>query len=304
MTCLKCGTNNIDGSTFCIKCGTKLNTFSHLNTNNELLQKNLNNEQSVGQQSIEQPQVNYSQPISNQSAFNQVLDEQQLTNISKPQFNYLMFIIALFLKPYRCFKEEEEKLNDTKTSIILCLIVAFSMVLIQLIRAILDSIFPNTLDSSTLNYKTTLDLGGLKNLDWGNLLGKNLLLYIGIIVGIALVYYIVSLIFKKNTNFIKMLSISTTSLVPFVLLGMVVSPILGKIWFPLSIFSGIAGGVYSLFILINLIDDNIKFDVIDIKIYFHLICFTILSGAGYYLYMKLLESSITNNLYDLLSFFK
>ena len=64
----------------------------------------------------------------------------------------------------------------------------------------------------------------------------------------------------------KTLSISASSIIPYVIMGMVVSPILGKIWALLSIVATIVGAVYSIIIFVLLISDNIKFDK---KIYLH-----------------------------------
>lgn len=299
MTCPNCGANNIDGSSFCIKCGTNLKDVQvNINVNNAPIQSEqpMNNQQEQPVQRPiynNQPQNNYQQPMNNQNN----------VNVSNAPLNYLMYIVAILLKPFKCFKEEEAKLRNTKTSLIFSSIIAGAMMLITLFKAMIAVVFTKTMDYSTFKYKTSVDFSRLKDLDWLSLIGKNLLIFAGVIVSIALVYYIVSLIFKKSTNFIKMLSISATSLIPYIVLGMIVSPLIGKIWAPLSIFAMIIGVVYSLLIFINLINDDLVFDSVDSKIYFHLICLSILGSAGYYLFMKLMVSSVSNNLNDLLNLF-
>lgn len=299
MTCPNCGANNIDGSSFCIKCGTNLKDVQvNINVNNAPIQSEqpMNNQQEQPVQRPiynNQPQNNYQQPMNNQNN----------VNVSNAPLNYLMYIVAILLKPFKCFKEEEAKLRNTKTSLIFSSIIAGAMMLITLFKAMIAVVFTKTMDYSTFKYKTSVDFSRLKDLDWLSLIGKNLLIFAGVIVAIALVYYIVSLIFKKSTNFIKMLSISATSLIPYIVLGMIVSPLIGKIWAPLSIFAMIIGVVYSLLIFINLINDDLVFDSVDSKIYFHLICLSILGSAGYYLFMKLMVSSVSNNLNDLLNLF-
>lgn len=299
MTCPNCGANNIDGSSFCIKCGTNLKDVQvNINVNNAPMQSEqpMNNQQEQPVQRPiynNQPQNNYQQPMNNQNN----------VNVSNAPLNYLMYIVAILLKPFKCFKEEEAKLRNTKTSLIFSSIIAGAMMLITLFKAMIAVVFTKTMDYSTFKYKTSVDFSRLKDLDWLSLIGKNLLIFAGVIVSIALVYYIVSLIFKKSTNFIKMLSISATSLIPYIVLGMIVSPLIGKIWAPLSIFAMIIGVVYSLLIFINLINDDLVFDSVDSKIYFHLICLSILGSAGYYLFMKLMVSSVSNNLNDLLNLF-
>lgn len=298
MICPKCGANNIDGSSFCIKCGTNLKELQvNMNVNNTPLenQQPVNNqsEQHIHQPVHDQPQNNYQQHINNSEI-----------NASQAPLNYLMYIVAILLKPFKCFKEEEAKLRNTKTSIIFSAIIAVVMMLIMLFKSMIAVVFTKTMDYSTFEYKTSVDFSRLKDLDWVSLIGKNLLIFAGIIASIALVYYIISLIFKKTTNFIMMLSISATSLIPYIILGMIVSPLIGKIWAPLSIFAMVIGSVYSLLIFINLMNETLVFDSIDTKIHFHLICLSILGSAGYYLYMKLMISSVSNDLNSLLNLFE
>ena len=51
------------------------------------------------------------------------------------------------------------------------------------------------------------------------------------------------------------------------------------------------------------INDNIKFDRKDFEIYFHSVCITILVTAGYYAYIKLITSEITNQMGSYLDLF-
>lgn len=294
MTCPNCGANNIDGSSFCIKCGSNLKEIQQTTPLNSTP---IQNQQTVN---IEQQQPIYNQQQNN---IQQPINNVQTANVSNAPLNYLMYIIAVLLKPFKCFKEEETKLCNTKTSLILSSIIAGVMMLINLVTSMISVVFVKTMDYSTFKYKTSVDFSRLKDLDWLSLIGKNLLIYAGVIVAIALVYYIVSLIFKKSSNFIKMLSISATSLIPYIVLGMIVSPLIGKIWAPLSIFAMVIGAVYSILIFINLMNDDLVFDNVDMKIYFHLICLSILGSAGYYLYMKLMVSGISSDLNDILNLF-
>lgn len=315
MICPKCGANNIDGSSFCIKCGTNLKEMPQMTQQpiNTMPTQNVQPQNNQVTQMAAQPVINNQQPVINnqqpvvnnqpQTINQQPVINQNNANVNNLPLNYLTYIINVLLKPFKTFKEEETKLCNPKTSLIFSAIVAVAMMLITLFKAMISSIFVKTIDYSTYEYKTTVNFSQLKNLDWVGLLVKNLLIFAGVIVAIALIYYIVSLIFKKSTNFIKMLSVSATSLIPYIGLGMIVSPILGKIWTPLSIIATVTGAVYSLLIFINLINEDLVFDNVDLKIYFHLICLSILGSAGYYLYMKLMFSSVSKDLNDLLNIF-
>jgi len=301
MNCNNCGTTNIPESKFCVKCGSPLTTNGMNNG------QTLTSEQQVSTQTMQMDQsfVQVSQSVEQtQSVQPAVATTYSSTNtVGNMSLNYLMYIIAILLRPFKCYKEEEAKLANTKTALILSTIVAGSMMIIDLFKAMISAVFVKSFDLSTLSYKTSFEISGLKNLDYLQLIGKNLLIYAGILVAIALVYYLVSLVFKKQVNFIKLLSITSTSFIPYVLVGMVIAPILSKVWADLYLILIIISVVYSLLIFINLINDEIMFEDGDMKIYFNGICIAILLIAGYYLMINLITSSISSDLGSMLNMF-
>ncbi len=312
MNCTNCGTYNNPQSKFCIKCGNALNAD---NLNQNELNQNINPQQNYQQQAqpqMQQPinnvqpaQPQMQQPINNVQPTPTVNPSQQNTTfVDGKTFNFIKYIISFIIKPFETYKKEEGKLVNVKNGMILSGIVAGAMMIIQLLTSMISVIFVKTMDYSTFDYKTKIDFARLKDLDYLSLIGKNLLIYVCIILAITVVYYLASLVVKKSTNFIKTLSISASSIIPYVIMGMIVSPLLGKIWAPLSIVATIIGAIYSIIIFVLLINDNIKFDKKDMCAYFHLVCMTILSTAGYYVYMKVLTSGITNQISDYLNMFK
>lgn len=310
MNCPNCGTFNNDGFKFCIKCGNSLETttpnVAEFVANEEVL-----TEQPVEvvptqfvettPAPVQQPMNTYQQPVQPQQSFNPSVSAVPTDNST---LNYLKYVLGLLLKPFETYKSEEGKLSNVKNSLILSGIVSGAMMLINLLTAMISSVFVKTMDYSTFKYKTEFNIEGLKNLDYLELIGKNLLIYICIIAAIAVVYYLASLVAKKSINFIKTLSISASSIIPYVIMGMVISPILGKIWAPLSIVATIVGAVYSVILFVLLISDNIHFKKKDLCAYFHLACMTILGTAGYYAYMKLFTSGIADQLGSYLDMFK
>lgn len=309
MVCPNCQTSNNDNSKFCIRCGNNLSDID-TNTSQPI------NETPVTEESVEMPQqvVQNNEPtpvventIINQQSisqnYNMNISQPTTSNVSSAPLNYLMYLLLILIKPFQCFKEEEAKLSNTKTSLILSGIVAGAMMLINLIKSMISVVFVKTMDYSTFQYKTSFEFSNLKELDYLSLIGKNLLIYAAVILAIALVYYLASLVAKKQVSFIKFLSISATSVVPFVVLGMVASPLLGKIWSPLTIVSMIIGAVYSVTIFMFLIKEEVKFEKQDLGIYFHLICMSILGTAGYYAYIKILTSGITDQLGNIMDMF-
>jgi hypothetical protein len=151
-------------------------------------------------------------------------------------------------------------------------------------------------------YTTTWNWSNLKELNYLNLIGKNFLMYAGAIVAIALTFFLASLIIKKEINFIKSLSIAATSVIPAVVGAMILSPILSLMYAPLGIIISVVGLVYSIIILYELVNTELKLEG-EQKVYFNLICFGILGCMGYYAYVNLIAESVSSELSGLLDLF-
>ena len=314
MTCPKCGTTNTEESTFCIKCGTNLKETQPEPSNEQLTENNQSQPEQNNniQENQSQPEQNTTTEQTETKENTQVQqqnqnNEQQKTvnnnsNVNKASLNYIMYIVAILLKPFKSFREEESKLNDPKTSFILTLMISGAMTIINLIKTILLTVHvPSYSFSEGYSYSWQWD--NIKNIKWIEVIGKNFLIYTGIIFAIAIVFYLGSLVIKKQISFIKTLSISASSMIPAVLGIMVISPIAGKIWVHLSVIFMIVGAVYSFVIFYELMNDELKLEG-DTKVYFNLVCLGILAIAGYYAYMKLFIPQITTGLDQLTDYFK
>ncbi len=284
MNCPKCGAENMNGSTFCIKCGTNLQELQSMNhvVNNAPMNEQVAQSTFVGSQ--------------NQTT------QQPNNPVSTASLNYFMYIIAILLKPFKCFQEEETKLNNPKTSVILALVVSVVMTIINMVKTILTTVRVSSY-SWTEGHTSSWQWDNLQNIKWLELIGKNFLIYVCIIFAITLVFYLGGLVAKKQLSFIKSLSIAATSVIPAVFGIMILSPLGGMIWSPLSIVFMVVGAVYTLIILYELMNSELKLEK-DAKIYFNLICFGILAVAGYYAYMKLFMSSVAGGLDNIMDMFK
>ena len=282
MICPKCGTPNVNGSQFCIKCG---NNLSAMQIDQTFVTKN--------QDDFSQPvQMSYSQPQQSQST-------NYNNSIVKMSMSECFFIIlAVILKPFTAFKQELNKFNDFKNSAILSLMVSMIATLMTLIKTMINS----ARVTSYWSRETKWVWENLKDIDYIKVIGKNFLIYLGIITAIACVYYIGSLIVKKQTNFSRLLGISAISVVPMIICSMVISPLLSMIYTPLGIGVTIVGGVYTIIIIYEIINNEIKLEG-NAKLYFNLICMSILAIAGYYLYMKFMMGSATNDIKNILDMF-
>ena len=312
MNCPKCNTENSIDSKFCIGCGNKLEASITSASNQAFVEpvsastvnaelNNANNSAAVSTpQNINTPaevQNNTSQQVQNN------VRAQNVVQTTSSSLNFFKYIGQVLIKPIKTFEGEETKLSETKNSFILAGIVAVVMMLIGLITNIINTDFVETIDFTTYEPKTTIDFSYLENLDWITLIFKNLLIYAAIILGIAGVYYLGSLVVKKSISFTKTLATTATAALPYVALGMLISPILGKIWGPLSVVAAIGGAIYSIIIFYTLIKREISFENLDLDVYFHLACMTILGTAGYYIVIKFLTAAIETDLNTYLDMF-
>lgn len=300
MNCPNCGAENASNSSFCIKCGTKL-------INDQV--NNLNQNISLSSNLIQNDGIkNYNQGIVYQNikqAENIQVNTNSMNNGSTSvktgnELNYFSYIIDILLKPIKTFKNEEKKF-DTKTSLIFSGIVAVMLMIINLIKNIFSVILVKKFDYNTLKTKTSIEFSNLKNLEWFDLIVKRLLLFAAIIAVIALVYYLAGLVIKKEANYTKNLSIVSSALIPYALIGMIAAPLLSNIYEELYLIILIIATIYSISIFITLINYSMKLENNDQTIYFHVICLSILIISSYYLYTKVLltsflESKISSSL--------
>ena len=122
MTCLNCGANNIDGSSFCVKCGANLKGAQHqVNVNNEATIKNeqpIYNQQPVQneQPMLNQLQNNYQEPMNNSyNSFN----NDGITNNKKEKNKLVLVIIIIIIiivilgiVTFFCFKKDKSSGKD------------------------------------------------------------------------------------------------------------------------------------------------------------------------------------------------
>lgn len=290
MICPRCSTQNIDGSKFCIKCG---NNLSDMTIDQTFVTQNQDNLSNSVQMNYSQPQqTSYSQPQPSQTInYNNSMNKMSVSE-------YFFIILAVILKPYTAFKQELHKFDGFKNSAILTLMVSFIATLITLIKTMINAVRV----TSYWSKETKWVWENLKNINYTKVIGTNFLLYLGIIVAIACVYYIGSLIAKKQPNFSRLLGISAMAVVPMIVCFVIISPLLSTIYAPLGIGATIVGGVYTVIIIYEIMNNEIKLEG-NAKLYFNLICMSILAIAGYYLYMKFFMSSTTNDIKNILDMF-
>lgn len=300
MNCPNCGTSNNVGSKFCIRCGQNLESTQVFAEQSAQTTETLFQE--VPLQSIN----NTSVPSNNNFQANIVQSQSINTNIAskaKVSFmGYFFIILAAILKPFTAFKEELNKFNDFKNSAMMSIIVSGGATLINLITTMLNSVMVKSYDWSSGGYKTTWTWNNLKEIKYLEIVGKNFLIYLGIIIAIAAVYYIASLIAKKQINFSRLLGIAAIAIAPMLFCSLVLSPLSTLIWAKLAMPITLIGAVYTVVLVYEGMNNEVLVEG-NAKYYFNLVCLSILGIAAYYLYMKLFMSSISGGLEDVMDLF-
>lgn len=302
MNCSNCGTFNQEGSKFCIKCGQNLissadNNVTPIETNDVIETPALNN--NVSETNIQNTNVVETQTNSTQYNYSQ---NGSTTNNTTNQVDakisfmgYFFMIIAIILKPFTSLKEELNKFNGFKNSAVLSLIVSGTATIINLLSTMWSAVRVKEFSWTTGNYTTSWVWDNLKNIKYVEVIGKNFLIYLGAIVAIALVYYLGSLIVKKQTNFSRLLGISALAVTPLLICSLILSPLLSLIWAELAMPIIVIGAIYTIVIIYEGINSEILLEG-NAKYYFNLVCLSILGIAAYYLCMKVFMSSITGGL--------
>lgn len=271
MNCSKCGTTNSPGSRYCINCGNDLAGGSVLNPNLNPNSNQLNN---------------LMNPYNNQDAIShkRYYDSDLMT--------CLMFFWSMLTKPMTTYNDEKNWFDDAKMSITMTVVLTIIMTLSDLIKNII-SVIRVPKYSYTNGYTYSWDFGLIKNVSFIKIIAQDLILFAGIILAVSIVFYIGSLIIKKQLGFIKSLTISATSLMPAILGIMVLSPLLGIIWSPLGTACLIIGFIYTIILLYELMNDELQLEK-NRKIFFYLICFSILLTGGFYTYTRIIMNSISS----------
>lgn len=207
------------------------------------------------------------------------------------EFNFLEYLPMIILKPLENFKKEEKNLSDQKNTLILGLIVVAILTVLKLISTIL-----NTIRVTSLFGGTKWVFENIKNINFIKTIGGSFITYAIIIVAMAGIYYLASLVIKKETNFFKLIGASITAFIPVAISSTILSTVLSIISIKLGVAIVIIGFIYSLLILLELINDLIPIENQNTKIYFHLTCLSILFLIGAFVGYKIIVGSVTSGI--------
>jgi len=297
IVCPQCGMTNASNTKFCIKCGTRLQPDA----------------MEVPQVATVEVEQNVT-PVTPQETFNNV--NSQFNNVQQPiynnvstnvqsapavtgKFNFLQYIIGAVLKPFDKFKKEEENLGSFKNVGILSLIVVGFMTIIGLITTMINTVRVTSFWTDEVEWVWE----NLKEIEYFKVIGQSLLIYAGVLLAISGIYFLASLVIKKEAKFPKLLGATVTAFIPFAIATSILSPLLSLIYSPLGICITIVGFIYTLVILLELMNELIKIENKNTRIYFHLTCLSILIIGGGFIAYKLILGSLSSGLGGLSSLF-
>ena len=310
IVCPKCGAQNSLNTKFCIKCGNNLISQANPNVAETDIPSNLNintsipNVTNIGDEKMESVNMQSTQPVT-QSVNNQFVQPdiavpQNYVNTAAVQqsnsnhqnddakFDYVKYIIGSIIKPYEKFKSNEKELSNSKNVLTMSGILVLTLTILGLVNTMISEVRVK----SFLSTKTEWVWENLKDIEYFKVIGQNLLIYAGILAAISGIYYIASLIIKRDTNFTKILAAVVTSLIPFAIASLVLSPILSMIYSILGIGITVAGLVFTLITYLELINEMVSIESENTKIYFNSICLFVVIAVGAFIAYKLVLGSL------------
>ena len=295
MNCSNCGFLNNPNAKFCVKCGQSLENVNGGNGSQDVL---VNNAVQTLEMQNNSMNSNVSSSISNVTAsgtLNQTVHVNQKISL----INYFYVILAVIIKPFTTFKEELNKFSHLKNSAIIALIVSIIATLVRLLTVMFNVVRVKDYNIFDKSSETKWVWENLKNLDYLDVIGKSFLVFLGIILIIAGVYYIVSLIMKKQASFSRMCGIASISVVPMYLGVLLLSPLLSLISSKFSMPIVLIGGVYTILLIYEAMNSELHFEW-NIKYYFNLLCLSIIGIASFYIYSEFLGTSNISLVEDIL----
>lgn len=256
MKCVKCGENNKDGASFCSKCGSKLEA-----------------KKEDKKEKVEVEEKN---------------DDVVTVSIdTKEAKNFFVYLKDVFVSPAKTTKKALKKVKTTQDAFMLSLFVTLTALVINLVVNMVSCIFVKQY-SFLEGTKLVVDFAQIGKLDYISLIFKAFAFIAVIILGIASVYYIATLVLKKEVPYRKFLIVSTNAFIPMAFVTLLICPIVSIISAPVSSCLALLALLYMGFILVSGMNSLVEIEDTDRKMYFHLVCLGILMIAFYFITTEIL----------------
>lgn len=205
---------------------------------------------------------------------------------NKKEFDFVEMFKVLgkgFMKPMETIEEDKKEYRVPAKAFTLGGIVTAVTMILYFFSRILQTIFMK-------NAKPSLDY--LEGFKCFKTLGVGFLIAAGFILVVASVYYLASLVVKKDSHYGELVFVGTIAVLPLVLAITIVAPILSYIWEPLKTAVMLIAFIYSLLIVVVPVSKTATLAKEDHKIYFHLVCLSIICVVCYFVYVNLIDVTI------------
>lgn len=170
--------------------------------------------------------------------------KQKLQEVSK---NHLVnFVISALTKPTSTFKEKLSGFSDFKKAWQLPLITTSLFTILSVVNTIIAKVYTPAHKSffgkevaASWNWKK------LDKFDWLQTIFSQIISYLVPVLAITAIYYIISLIFKKKSNYFRLLTIAAVSSIPAILTTFILMPLGTIVSLNLGFIIMFAGFAYS-----------------------------------------------------------
>jgi len=211
--------------------------------------------------------------------------------------DYIIFVIAALLKPVTTFKTKLKVHSDFKTIGIFTAVVAFVAMILNLIHQIIAYVRIPVIEGAGWFGGGTVTghewyWGNMSELPWLNLIVRNFFIYLGIIVAIALVYFLAGRIVRKDAAFQRALSVATISAIPVILNAFILAPLLGWLHLHLAVMITVITLIYAFALLISGMNQELDLKDDDLRLYVNTACIAILLIIGYFIMVQLAENML------------
>ena len=207
--------------------------------------------------------------------------------------NTFKTLTNVFKHPATKAIEDIKKFDDPKTVGIFAGFSIAIYLIISILASIIQTIFTRKYEYSFTNsgLKTKANFENLKNFDFLKVLGDNFVAIVGVIFIISIVVYVLALVFKKQPNFSRLISITTIGYAPLIAGGLL-AIILNYFSVPLAIAVIIASLTLSISYMISANNKEIKLEG-DKLIFFHVAAITIFALVAYFISTQILKGILS-----------
>ena len=184
--------------------------------------------------------------------------KQKLQEVSK---NHLVsFIISALTKPTSTFKEKLSGFSSFKKAWQLPLITTGLFTILSVVNTIIAKVYTPAHKSffgkqvaASWNWKK------LEKFDWFQTIFSQIIAYLVPVLAITAIYYIISLIFKKKSNYFRLLTIAAVSSIPAILSTYILMPLGTMISLNLGFILMFAGFAYSSTLIYEGLNQDIDY---------------------------------------------